>query len=361
MPFALIYDERCLAHANGSMLLDPRAAAWLDVGHVESPERIARSMQVLRRAGVLERIEQLTPRPATTAEIEFVHPADHLERVRISCDQGDVSWIGPEARVGPSSWEPIMLAAGAAVVAVEWTLARSGNRAFALVRPPGHHAGAEESMGFCILNNAAIAARVAQRHHDLGRIAIVDWDVHHGNGTESIFYEDPGVLFCSLHQQGLYPPGRGEVSDAGAGAGEGATINLPLPPGTGDAGYALALEQVVVPALRAFEPELVIISAGQDPSAADPLGRMSVTADGFRAMAIRLAGLADELCDGRLIALQEGGYSADHLPICNLAITEALAGLDPTFATDPLEMDTPGGVREIEREAIAAAVRSADR
>jgi acetoin utilization deacetylase AcuC-like enzyme len=360
MAFALIYDERCLAHDNGSMLLEPRAAAWLDVGHVESPERISRSHELLSRAGVLQSIEQPSPTPATPAEIELVHPARHLERVRVGCEDGDLVWIGPEARVGPGSWEPILLAAGAAVGAVEWALAEPGNRAFALVRPPGHHAGADEAMGFCILNNAAIAARVAQRHHGVGRVAVVDWDVHHGNGTESIFYDDPSVLFCSLHQQGLYPPDRGAATDAGAGAGEGATINLPLPAGTGDAGYALALERVVAPALRAFEPELLIISAGQDPSAADPLGRMSVTAEGFRAMTTRLAALADELCDGRVVALQEGGYSVDHLPICNLAITEALAGLEPTFATDPLEMDAPSGVREIEREAIAAVAGSAD-
>ncbi len=357
MAMALIYDERCLAHDNGSMLLDRRAAGWLDVGHVEGADRIARTWQLLERCGRLDDFELLPSRAATAEEIGLVHPATQIERLRTACDQGEVVWVGPAARVGPQSWDPILLAAGAAVIGLEWVLRVAGNRAFALVRPPGHHASADQAMGFCILNNAAIAARVAQRHHGLRRVAIIDWDVHHGNGTETIFLEDPDVLFCSLHQDGLYPADRGAVSEIGRGAGEGATLNVPVPPGTGDAGYELAIESAVVPALRTFGPELVIVSAGQDPSAADPLGRMSVTAEGFRRIAERVGALADELCDGRMLVLQEGGYSPDHLPFCNLAIAEALAGLGPTFATDPLEADAPSGTRAIERQAIAAAAR----
>jgi acetoin utilization deacetylase AcuC-like enzyme/RimJ/RimL family protein N-acetyltransferase len=357
MALALIYDERCLAHDNGSMLLDPRASGWLGVGHAEGPGRIARSWQLLESAGVTARLERLPLRAASREELELVHTAAHIDRVRGECERGELVWVGPEARVGPSSWEPALLAAGAAAVGVEWALGAPQNRAFALIRPPGHHASAEQAMGFCIFNNAAVAARVAQREYGLRRVAIVDWDVHHGNGTETVFYSDPDVLFCSLHQDGLYPADRGSIDDVGSGAGEGATVNVPLPAGTGDAGYALAVEDVVAPALRRFEPDLLIVSAGQDPSAADPLGRMSVTANGFRAISGRLATLAEELCEGRILVLQEGGYSPDHLPFCNLAIVEALAGLAPTFGDDPLEMDAPGGVRAIERGAIAAAAR----
>ncbi len=356
---ALIYDERCLAHDNGSMLLDRRASSWLGVDHVEGPERLARTRQLMERAGILDRVERPAARVATAAEISLVHPSSHLVRIRAACESGELGWVGPEARVGPGSWEPILLAAGAAAVGLEAVLGGPSRRAFSLLRPPGHHASAEQAMGFCILNNAAIATRLAQGSYGVGRVAIVDWDVHHGNGTETIFSSDPDVLFISIHQDGLYPPDRGGVADRGTGEGEGATLNLPLPAGTGDAGYLLALEEVVEPALESFGPELLILSAGQDASAADPLGRMSVTADGFRAMTERIVDSAERLCEGRLLVLHEGGYSADHLPFCDLAIVEALAGMDPTFETDPLEMDTPSGVRAVEREAIAAAARSA--
>jgi acetoin utilization deacetylase AcuC-like enzyme len=355
---ALFYDERCLAHDNGSMLLDPGASSRLEVGHVESAARLARAMQVIESAPVAARIERLDSRPASGPELELVHPAAHVERLRASCERGELLWVGPEARVGANSWEAILLAAGAGVAGVDWVLADPAERnAFAMVRPPGHHAGPERAMGFCIFNNAAIAARHAQRAQGLARIAIVDWDVHHGNGTEEVFWRDPEVLFCSLHQDGLYPADRGALSDRGAGPGEGTIVNVPLPAGTGDAGYLSAFESVLTPVVERFGPELLIVSAGQDPSAADPLGRMSVTADGFRRMTAAAVELAAR-CGCPLLVLQEGGYSADHLPFCNLAIVEQLAGEPPLFERDPLEMDVPSGVGQREREAIAAARRA---
>jgi acetoin utilization deacetylase AcuC-like enzyme len=181
-------------------------------------------------------------------------------------------------------------------------------------------------MGFCFLNNVAIAARYARDRHGLARVAILDWDVHHGNGTQAIFDDDPTVLFVSLHQEDWYPTGSGAVDQVGAGAGEGFTINLPLPAGTGDAGYLAALDRVVLPALRRFAPELILVSAGQDPSALDPLARMAVSAAGFRELATRLAALADELCGGRLVACHEGGYSQGYAPVCTWAVIEGLSG-----------------------------------
>jgi acetoin utilization deacetylase AcuC-like enzyme len=198
---------------------------------------------------------------------------------------------------------------------------------------------------------------VAQAGHGVERVAILDWDVHHGNGSEAVFWEDGSVQTISLHQERLYPPDRGDLKDRGIGAGEGRNVNVPLPPGTGDAGYALALERVVEPALRAFGPDMLLVGAGADPAASDPLGRMAVTVGGFRAWAEWAVALAGELCEGRLVAFLEGGYSLQHLPLANLAVLEGLAGLPASFETDPVGCDVPPGLRAEERVAVEAAER----
>jgi acetoin utilization deacetylase AcuC-like enzyme len=188
-------------------------------------------------------------------------------------------------------------------------------------------------------------------------VAIIDWDVHHGNGTEDVFYVDPSVLYVSLHQDTLYPVDTGRVEERGSGAGLGATLNIPLPAGSSDHGYLFAFQQIVGPALASFGPELILISAGQDPAACDPLGRMSVTSEGFRAMTRLVCELADQLCAGRVVAVQEGGYSADYMPYCVLAIVEQLAGVPPRLDGDPLGIDVPGSIREWERDAVSAVAR----
>jgi acetoin utilization deacetylase AcuC-like enzyme len=235
--------------------------------------------------------------------------------------------------------------------AVAGVVAGEVDNAFVLARPPGHHAEAARPMGFCLLNATAVAARWVQLARGAARVAILDWDVHHGNGTEAIFRDDPSVLTISLHQDGLYPPDTGAVGAPGE-----AVVNVPLPPGTGDAGYALAFERVVEPAIRAFAPDLLLIGAGQDAAASDPLGRMAVTVPGFRAWAERAVALAEECCGGRLVAFLEGGYSLRHLPAANLAILEALAGVAPSLEGDPVGCDVPEGLRDVERVAVEAAV-----
>jgi acetoin utilization deacetylase AcuC-like enzyme len=355
MSTGLCWDERCLAHDNGSMILDDRARAWLEVAHAERPERLTRTREVLERSGVLERLEPVAAREAAIADLELVHPTSMIDAVREGCAGSELSWIGPEARAGPGSWEPALLVVGAMLECVDAVLNGRLRNAYVCLRPPGHHSSAETPMGFCLFNAIAIGARHAQRRRDLERVAIVDWDVHHGNGTHDIFYADPSVLFVSVHQDGLYPVGYGRLDQAGEAAGEGTVINVPLPAGSGDAGYLDAFERVIAPALRAFAPELVLVSAGQDAAASDPLGRMSVTTEGFRALAAGVRGVAEEVCDGRLVAYQEGGYSLDHLPFCTLAIVEALAGLAPSFAADPIELDVPTSLRDFERAAVDAA------
>ncbi len=344
-----------LDHDNGSMILDAVAGDWIEVPHVEGPARIKRTFAVLERSGVLPSLDQLDCPEATLDVIGLVHPPGLIDAIRTAAAGGELVWVGPEARVGPRSWVPALKAAGGAVAAVDAVLSGRAANAYALVRPPGHHSSATVPMGFCLFNNVAIACRHAQARRGVGRVAIVDWDVHHGNGTQAIFYDDPGVLFVSLHQDGLYPAGSGRLEDKGSGAGEGFTINVPLPAGSGDHGYALAFESVVMPAIRGFEPDLILVSAGQDPSAADPLGRMSVTTEGFRHLAAQMVALAGEVCGGRLVAVQEGGYSQDHMPYCTLAVIEAMAGLAPALKGDPMELDVPAGLQDSEVRAVAAA------
>jgi acetoin utilization deacetylase AcuC-like enzyme len=353
------YDERCLRHDNGSMIVNDRVAGWLDVPHVERAARLSRTWQVLERAGVLEHVERVPARAATEAELLLVHTPELLETVRNGSSGEGVRTIGPEARAGPGSWEAALLAAGGLLECVDRVLAGELANAYVLCRPPGHHATAEEAMGFCLFNSVAVAARHVQASRGVERVAIVDWDVHHGNGTQDIFYEDASVLFVSLHQDDLYPKGLGTLAQRGSGPGEGSTVNVPLPAGSGDECYRLAFEHVVEPALRRFRPELLLLSAGQDPAASDPLGRMSVTTEGFRSLAATSRRLADELCDGRLVAVHEGGYSIDHTPLCNLAILEALADLPAMWETDPIELDVPARVTDAEREAIEAAASAA--
>lgn len=321
-------DPRCLDHRA------PR-------GFPERPERLSGIVGHLRQRGwdLVEGSFWEGGRDRAREAVVAVHEERYVERFGRAAERGDSLLDSADNPLSEGTWE-------ASWAAVETTLAAAdraaaGNRAFAAVRPPGHHAEHAVAMGFCFFNNVAVAAEHLRRRHGAERVAIFDWDVHHGNGTEDVFAADPSVLFVSLHQDDLYPAGRGRAEDRGVGEGIGATVNVPLPAGSGDGAYARAIGDVVVPAVSAFGPDLILVSAGQDAAASDPLGRMSVTAEGFRAMTRALAELADTHCDGRLVALQEGGYSTDHMPFCTLAIVEGLAGLEPTFATDPMELDVP--------------------
>jgi acetoin utilization deacetylase AcuC-like enzyme len=211
------------------------------------------------------------------------------------------------------------------------------------LRPPGHHAVKNRAMGFCIFGNAVMAAQHARKVYGLERVMIVDWDVHHGNGTQDAFYAEPGVLFVSLHQQDWYPRLSGELEQVGSGAGAGFSVNIPLPPGTGDRGYRAAFEQLVLPIGRRFRPQLILISAGQDASWLDPLAQMMMTMAGFRAISALMVELAEEVCEGRLVMLQEGGYSAAYVPYCTAA------ALEPMLEVDLGISDLYAGSSELER------------
>jgi acetoin utilization deacetylase AcuC-like enzyme len=267
--------------------------------HPERPERLA---------GVLEAFPDFVEaRPATLSELELVHDADYIERVRIASERGEPILLDPDTICTASSFEVARLAAGAAIQAVE----QSG---FALVRPPGHHALRNRSMGFCLFNNIAVAARFAQRELGMDRLAILDWDVHHGNGTQDEFWDDEGVLFISIHQWPFYP------GSGGPGEGNATTLNVPLAAGAGDDEYLEHMEAVVVPAIRAFEPELLLVSAGFDAAASDPIGGMSLSEEGFRELGRHASGLAESLA-----LVLEGGYDVESLPLLVGASLEGLS------------------------------------
>jgi len=347
----VVYDERCLAHVNPPGGVAPGTLpAWATVEAFERPERLALTWRVLEGSGALDWVTRLEPRLATENELALAHTRAHVERVLAAAARPEAVELGHESWTAPGTHDAMLLAAGGPLSAVAAVLDGRIDNAFALLRPPGHHAERERAMGFCLFNNSAIAARWAQRERGVARVAILDWDVHHGNGTEDIFRDDPTVLTISLHQDGLYPPGSGGLDVGGA-----ANVNVPLPAGTGDDGYAHAFERVVEPVLRAFAPDLLLVGAGQDAAATDPLGRMSLTVPGFRALADRAVALAGELCGGRLVAMLEGGYSLLHLPLANLAILEALAGARASFAHDPVGADVPRALRDVERTAVAGA------
>jgi acetoin utilization deacetylase AcuC-like enzyme len=346
----VVYDERCLPHRN-----PPRGEPfgtypdWATTVAFERPERLTETWKVLEASGVLEHVQRVEAREATDDELRLVHTPEHVRRVIEAARSPEPVNLGFEAWTVPGSETAARLAAGGLLAATDRVLRGELDNAFVLARPPGHHAERAASMGFCLFNNMGVAARWAQREHGVERVAILDWDVHHGNGTEELFYEDGSVLTISLHQDRLYPADTG-----GLDAGGVANVNIPLPAFTGDLGYEHAFEHVVEPVIRAFEPNLILVGAGQDPSASDPLGRMAVTTVGFRALTDRALALAAER---PIVFNLEGGYSLHHLPLANLAILEGLAGLPPRIPEDPIGCDVPLTLRDEVRAAVDAAAR----
>lgn len=330
MTTGYLFDERFLGHDTGEdQIVLPTGAPLEPVEHPSSVRITRRTHALIAESGLLGDLTRIPAHSASPDDIALYHTREHIERVRRLCEEGggEASVEAGEATpVAPASYDAATLAVGGGMAAVDAVMGGDVDNAYALLRPPGHHAMADAAMGYCIFNNVVIAARHAQRSHGVRRVMIVDWDVHDGNGTQAAFYDDPNVLFVSLHQEDWYPLGWGKIEDAGNDDAAGRTVNIPLPPGTGDQGYREAFERVIRPIARQFGPELVLISAGQDPSMMDPLGRMMVTMDGFRGLAGVMREIAGETCNGRLVGLQEGGYSADYVPFCTLAIVEAFLG-----------------------------------
>jgi acetoin utilization deacetylase AcuC-like enzyme len=297
-----VLDDVYLGHLSGP------------TGHPERPERLTAIRDALEQARLFKALYRIKPRPATQDELALAHSGAYLALVRreLSGLQDLAELSTGDTLVSPDSLEAALFAAGGVLEAVNAVMAGTVKAAFCAVRPPGHHATWDRGMGFCIFNNVAVAARYVQQTHALKRVLIVDWDYHHGNGTQDIFYEDGSVFYFSTHHLGAYP-GTGDPSKTGKGTGTGTTLNVPLPPGAGDDEILQAFESKLVPAARTFRPDFVLISAGFDGMRGDLLGCFDITPEGFAAITKVVLDLAGEFCQGRIVSVLEGGYRLDGL------------------------------------------------
>lgn len=310
MTTGFLYDPIYLKHRAGRF-------------HPESPLRLERTYQHLSSLPWFPSLQILSPRQAEDEWLRLVHSAGYLLHARETCARQEAFLDTQDVGICPDSYDVAVLAAGGALMLADSMMRGDIQNGFALLRPPGHHAEENQAMGFCLLNNIAILARYLQRKHDLEKILILDWDVHHGNGTQHIFYEDPSVFYISLHQFPFYP-GTGAFGETGRGRGEGATLNCPMPAGCGNQDYEKAFQTQILPVINRFKPDAILISAGFDAHTEDPLGSMQLSTEFFGWMTQRMLEMAAQHCQGRLLSLLEGGYNLRALAACTAIHLEGL-------------------------------------
>lgn len=295
---ALFYHPSFLEHQTG-------------FGHPERPDRLSYLVEYLQGRVLYPKLTQVEPTPARLDWIRLVHPGDYIDHIQKACKSAP-QYLDSDTLVSQRSFDVAVLAAGAVIDACTQTFEGRFTNAFCAVRPPGHHAEPAKAMGFCLFNNVAIAARFLQREFAVKKVCIVDWDVHHGNGTQAAFYDDPSVFYVSVHQHPLYP-GTGFMSETGSGRGSGTTLNLPCPPHSTNQDYIGLFQNRVLPSIREFEPEFLIVSAGFDAHQDDPLAHIELTSEGFEAMTRLLVDFARDFCSGRVVSVLEGGYNLEAL------------------------------------------------
>ena len=327
MTTAFLTDERCFWHGGGNYSLTLPVGGFVQPGGglPENPETKRRLKNLLDVSGLLRELDVNSAPEASREDLLRVHPAAYLDAFKAASDAGGGE-LGLRTPFGKGGYEIAALSAGLAVAAVNTVLTGAVKNAYALSRPPGHHCLPDWPNGFCLLANIAIAIRAAQAKGLARRVAVVDWDVHHGNGTEAIFLSDPSVLTLSVHQEWNYPLDTGAATVRGEGKGHGFNMNIPLPPGAGHESYLEVMDRIVLPALDRFRPEAIVVACGYDAAALDPLGRMLATAETFRLMTRKMMQAAEDLCDGKLIVVHEGGYSETYVPFCGHAVIEEMSG-----------------------------------
>jgi acetoin utilization deacetylase AcuC-like enzyme len=321
----------------GGFVLIAHVGGWVQppsgMGLAESPDSKRRIVSLMQVSGLADKVDLRSAPMATEEDLLRVHPQSYLEKFKAASDAGGGE-LGPYAPFGQGSYEIAKLSAGLALHAVDEVLSGNYHNAYSMSRPPGHHCLADTPMGFCLLANIPIAIEAAKKKHGVQRVVVLDWDVHHGNGTQSIFYGRDDVLTISLHQEGCFPPGYSGIDDRGEGKGQGYNINVPLVPGGGHDAYQYAMERIVIPAINQYKPDLIIVASGFDANLVDPLARMLLHSESFRMMTRQVMELADKHCKGRLVIVHEGGYAESAVPFCGHAVVETLVGAD-TKVVDP--------------------------
>jgi acetoin utilization deacetylase AcuC-like enzyme len=330
------WDERCFWHGGGNyagMLPVGGLVQPLDGGLPENPETKRRLKNLIEVTGLAKELVMAGADPATRDDLMRVHPVHYLDQFKALSDAGGGE-LGRRTPFGPGGYELAALSAGLAKAALAAVLRGDVSNAYSLSRPPGHHCLPDYPNGFCLFNNIGIAIEAAKAAGLAQRFAVLDWDVHHGNGTEAVFYDRADVLTVSLHQDRNYPMDTGAFADRGTGEGAGYNLNVPLPPGTGHTGYLAAMDRLALPAIRDFAPDILIIACGFDAAANDPLGRMLATAETFSLMTRQVMALADDVCGGKLLMVHEGGYSETYVPFCGHNVLQEMSGSQIT-APDP--------------------------
>lgn len=337
MTTGFFWDEKCFWHGGGQYAFTMPAGGLVQPdpsGLPENPETKRRLKNLIEVTGLIRELDAMSAESANWEQLQRVHPEAYLREFK-QLSEGRGGELGLRTPFGAGGFDIAAQSAGLAIRALSSVLDGTHANSYALTRPPGHHCLPDFPNGFCLLANIAIAVHVARDAKLCERVVVLDWDVHHGNGTEAIFFDDPDVLTISIHQERNYPLDTGDVTERGEGKGEGANINIPLTPGAGHQTYLRAYDQIVEPAIRAFAPDVIIVACGYDAAAVDPLSRMLATASTFGAMTHRTMRLADKLCEGKLALVHEGGYSEAYVPFCGHAVLAALSG-SSILAPDPL-------------------------
>lgn len=362
----LFTDERTFWHSTGVQALFLPIGGWVQPPSgsygADTPESKRRLLSLAQASGLSRKLILPESQPASMENLLRIHPSEYLKRFKEVSDAGggDLGQLAPFSQGG---FEIAQLSAGLVIDAIDTVLTGELENAYALARPAGHHCLPDMPMGFCLLANIPIAIEAARVKHGLSRVAVVDWDVHHGNGTQTIYYDRDDTFTISIHQDKCFPPGYSGAEDRGQGRGTGYNLNIPLPAGCGHDAYLYAFEQLVLPALDDYKPELIVVASGLDANAVDPLARMLLHSDTFRQMTAWTKAAAQRLCNGRLVVVHEGGYAEAYVPFCGLAVLEELSGQRTAVVDPELEMFglwQPGErVNQFHRDWIDELVKSA--